>query len=69
MNKPTGKKYEPKLHLKKIQMANTHLKDYRCRSVQFSRSVVSSSLQPHGLQHARQILDFKNMLLITNETL
>ena len=25
----------------------------KCQSVQFSRSVVSDSLQPHGLQHAR----------------
>ena len=25
----------------------------KCSSVQFSRSVVSNSLQPHGLQHAR----------------
>jgi len=50
-------------------MANKHVKDYQCHSVQFSRSVVSNSLQPHGLQHARQILVFKNMLLITNEIL
>ena len=40
-----------------IQMANKHMK--RCSaslafySVQFSRSVVSDSLQPHGLQQAR----------------
>ena len=40
-----------------IQMANKHMK--RCSasliisSVQFSRSVVSDSLQPHELQHIR----------------
>ena len=27
--------------------------DYRFRSIQFSHSVVSDSLRPHGLQHAR----------------
>ena len=29
------------------------LSGYDCSSLQFSRSVVSDSLQPHGLQHAR----------------
>ena len=30
-----------------------HLLEYKLQSVQFSRSVVSDSLQPHELQHAR----------------
>ena len=35
-------------------MLNTmNQKFYRCSSVQFSCSVVSNSLWPHGLQHAR----------------
>ena len=32
---------------------NSHSSVYYFSSVQFSRSVVSDSLQPHGLQHAR----------------
>ena len=33
-------------------------KKYHFSSVQFSRSVVSNSLQPHGLQHTRLPLSF-----------
>ena len=43
--------------LSPFQYPPTHVQTRRCThtlsSVQFSRSVVSDSLQPHGLQHAR----------------
>ena len=36
-------------------------------SVQFSRSVVSDSLRPHGLQHASQsITNFRGLLKLTS---
>ena len=38
---------------KKYKMISRGLKYYRLSSVQFSCSVVSDSLQPHGLEHAR----------------
>ena len=34
-------------------MVSVHVYEYQFSSVQFSRSVVSDSLQPHGSQHAR----------------
>ena len=36
-----------------VSASRTHLEDAHVSSVQFSHSVVSDSLQPHELQHAR----------------
>ena len=41
-----------------FQMAGTWKECIQFNSVQFSRSVVSNSLQPHELQHTRLILSF-----------
>ena len=39
--------------LNNLRMGTGHLKNQTYHSVQFSRSVMSASLHPHGLQHAR----------------
>ena len=52
----TTKKQKSKLRLKKSANINVPILSYSendYSSVQFSCSVVSDSLQPHGLQHAR----------------
>ena len=42
-----------KKHLTYNKVHHTHTHIYMYISVQFNRSIVSDSLQPHGLQHAR----------------
>ena len=47
-------KHKPNVNIGFVQYINVCLvQTYHIASVQFSRTVMSNSLQPHGLQHAR----------------
>ena len=51
----TNDSYLPAQHYKMLKPLNYEfwMGEFYCMWIQFSRSVVSNSLQPHGLQHAR----------------